>query len=415
MQAKENSADILQRERLERESALSPKSRICDIVIIAVFCLFIGGFALLHLITPDREYSEKENRMLQGFPKFSAGALFSGDFASDMTEYLSDQFPLRDMFVTLKAGTERAALRMENGGIMFGDDALTARIDRPDTENLQINLSAAEKFTAAVEKAGIPTVFAPAGRRVDVCGKDIPSLYGNGLQNSLWQAVDSAGKSFAGEYVNLKDSLRIFAMLGEDMYYRTDHHWTSYGAYTAYSALWDSLPDSVTGGADCRASSEFTREAVTDSFYGTSYSASGAAWITPDTIELWRFDGDSEIPVTNKDRGEVYEGLYRTEYLSERDKYSVFLGENTGRLDIGYFDGSGDRKVLLIIKDSFAQSLVPFLAADFDIIMIDPRYYSDSIYRTVAEISPDGVIILMNVDTMTTLPVLRQLLRGIEQ
>lgn len=414
MQAKENSADILQRERLEREKALSPKSRVCDTFIIIVFCLFIGGLALLHLLIPDREYSEKENRMLQSFPKFSAEALFSGNFSADMTEYLSDQFPFRDFFVTLKAGAEKATFRMENGGIMFGNNALTARIDCPDTENLQINLSATEKFASAVENSGIPVIFAPAGRRVDVCGKDVPRLYGNGLQNSLWQTVDSAGENFAGEYVNLRDNLRMFAMLGEDMYYRTDHHWTSYGAYVAYSALWDSLPDDVTDGKQCRASSEFTRETVTESFYGTSYSASGAAWITPDSIELWRFEGDSSIPVINRDRDESFDGLYRTEYLSTHDKYSVFLGENTGRLDVGYFDSSDSRKTLLVIKDSFAQSLVPFLAADYDVIMIDPRYYSDSIYRTVSETSPDAVIILINVDTLTTLPTLRQLLRGIE-
>jgi len=410
MPIKENSADKLQREKLEREREISTKSRICDILTTVLFCLFIGGFALLHVLTPDREYSEKENRYLEEFPEFSSDALFSGDFTSDVTKYLSDQFPMRDLFVNIKATSERLTLRSENGGIMFSDDSLTARNDHPNMENLSVNMSASSKLSAALENKGIPTIFAAAGRRVDVCTDDLPMFYGDESQNELWNDIDTAGKEFPGSYVNLRDPLKNPDSLGDEVYFRTDHHWNTLGAYTAYTKIWEYLPKSLTDGKEVRKTDFFTRETVSEDFLGTSFSSSGASWITPDKIELFRFDGDDTIPVKNHSTGEIHEGLYFREFLDVRDKYSVFLGENIGRLDIG----TGDRKTIVMIKDSFAQSVAPFLAVDFDVVMIDPRYYRESIYDTILEISPEAVIILLNADSLTSTPVLRPLMRGVE-
>lgn len=411
MAEKENSADKFQREKLARERELAPKSRFCDILLCVLFCLFIGGFGLLHIFLPDKEYSEMENRMLESFPEFSAETLFSGEYTSDITTYLSDQFPARDIMVKIKANAERFALRMENNGIIFGKDSLTARLENPNTENLGINLNSADGFAAALEKGGIPCILAVAPRRVDSCICDLPSSYGDRSQNALWSVIDSYGDSFSGTYIGLREKLRLAADSGEEVYYRTDHHWTSLGAYYGYTEVFNALRESL--GKDIgyvRNISEFKRETVTDSFYGTSYSSSGASFISPDKIELFRFEGDLDIPVINRDTGEQFDGLYRREYLSVRDKYSVFLGENAGRIDIG----CGDKPKLAVIKDSFAQSLVPFLSADFDIVMIDPRYFSGSIYRTLTEEKPEAVIILMNADTLTTDDVLRPLMRGVK-
>lgn len=411
MPIKENSADILRRERLEREKKLAPKSRICDIFITVLFCIFVGGFTLLHIVTPDKEYSERENRVLQEFPDFSFESLFSGDFTSDMTKYLSDQFPARDLFVSIKANSEKLALRMENGGIIFGEDCLTARLDKPDLENLDVNITSADKFAAALEKEGISCIFAPAPRRVDVCIDDLPASYGDKAQNELWNIIDSYADSFSGTFVSgLCGRLRSLNSLGDEVYYRTDHHWTSLGAYYAYDILYSCLPEDIADPIKKSRLKDFRKETVTKDFYGTSYSSSGASWVTPDSIDLYRFEGDDTIPVTVVDTGEVYKGLYRKEFLKVRDKYSVFLGENAGRVDIGY----GDRPTIVVIKDSFAQSLVPFFAEKYNVIMIDPRYYSGSIYRAVIEEKPDAVIILMNADTLTTSTVLKPLLRGVK-
>ncbi len=410
MAIKENNADILQRQKLEREKELSKKSKFCDVFMTVLFCVFIFGFAALHIFTPDKEKSESENRILEKFPEFSAESLFSGEYTANMTRYLSDQFPFRDFFITVKASSENALLRKENGGIIFGDDSLTARLDDPDMDNLSVNLDAVKGFTTALEKAGIPAVFAPAGRRVDVCLSDLPDSFGTKSQDTLWSEIDLVGKSLDCTYVNLRNPLMDLNLKGEEVYFRTDHHWNTYGAHSAYSEIWNILPENVTAGITFRNADSFTKEIVTENFLGTSFSSSGASWITPDKIELFRFDGDDTMPVTVMDTGEVHEGLYYREYLNTRDKYSVFLGENHGRVDIGNYN----RKTIVIIKDSFAQSITPFFAADFNVILIDPRYTTGSIFKTVTEISPDAVIILMNADTLTSSTVLRPLMRGVK-
>jgi len=412
MAVKDYSADIMQREMLEREKELSHKSRFCDIFLTAIFCLFIIGFTVLHIVTPDKEYSDRENRVLQTLPEFSIESLFSGEYSSQMTKYLSDQFPMRDTFVSIKSSSERIALRMENSGIIFGDNSLTAKLDSPDMGNLDTNVKAADKFAEALENKGIPCIFAPAPRRVDVCIDDLPKSYGDAAQNELWSTIDSYADSFSGTFISgIRNILRGLTKSGSDVFYRTDHHWTTPGAYNAYEVIYTALPDNIKAQIPQRELYYFfTPETVTEEFYGTSYSSSGASWVTPDKIELYRFEGDDKIPVTVVDTNTTYEGLYRTEYLDTRDKYSVFIGENAGRVDIGY----GDRPKIVVIKDSFAQSFVPFLATDFDVVMIDPRYFSGSIFRAVEEIDPEAVLILMNVDTLTSDDVLKVLIRGIK-
>ena len=86
MAVKENSADIMQREMLEREKELSSKSRFCDIFLTAIFCLFIIGFTVFHVVTPDRNYSDRENRVLHTLPEFSFESLFSGEYSSQITK-----------------------------------------------------------------------------------------------------------------------------------------------------------------------------------------------------------------------------------------------------------------------------------------------------------------------------------------
>jgi len=398
---KENAADRDQRERLERERALASAAKVPNIIIAVLFCLMIGGMAVLHFAIPDRSFSESENRVLQTAPEFSANSLFSGEFGADVKDYLSDQFPFRDAFITVKAATETVLLRQENGGVMIKGDTLTARDSFPNGENLAKNLISVLNFTFDAEEAGIPVIFAPAGRREDVCVKDLPLLYGTGASEDLWNAIEVAGadiEKFGGTFVNLRAALLPHAEAGEAVYYRTDHHWTTLGAYYAYLAVWDALPEDLTKRREPLSMDEFTKVTVTDDFRGTSAASSGASWIKPDKIEMWRYSHDNSLTVTVG--GKEHSGLYYEEYLAKRDKYSFFLGENVARLEIT--DKNATRRpTIIVVKDSFAQCFVPFLAADFNIVMIDPRYSTESVYRLAREINASAVLILANAETLT--------------
>ena len=83
-------------------------------VEVLIFLLFIFGFFLANLIVPDRKMSEQENKTLQQLPKFSFERLFDKTFTIEFEDYTSDQFVLRDQWITLKAASELANSKKEN-------------------------------------------------------------------------------------------------------------------------------------------------------------------------------------------------------------------------------------------------------------------------------------------------------------
>ena len=194
------------------------------------------------------------------------------------------------------------------------------------------------------------------------------------------------------------------------MYYKTDHHWTSLGAYYAYVEIMNSW------GLTPYPLDYFTRETVSEDFYGTTWSKAGMKWVGPDTIEFIRYPGDDTLITEIVDTGEKLDGLYDRDYLAVKDKYSSFIGGNNGHVRIYPADGSpleSERETLVLIKDSFGHSLAPFLAAHFDLEIIDLRYYKLPAIDFVKETGADRVLILYNMDSLLTTNSLAMLNLGL--
>ena len=155
------------------------------------------------------------------------------------------------------------------------------------------------------------------------------------------------------------------------LYYRTDHHRTAQGAYNIYVEICESLK--ITPYSE----EYFSKQKICSDFYGTAFQRSclpkGA--VTPDTIELWRYSGDNEVKITVHDTNKSFEGFYRLEKLETVDKYAVLLGGNYAHASVY---SSAEKPSLLIIKDSFANAVIPFLSLHFNIDLIDPRYATPS-------------------------------------
>jgi hypothetical protein len=167
----------------------------------------------------------------------------------------------------------------------------------------------------------------------------------------------------------------------EYLYYRNDHHWTTRGAYLGYLAL--------TGGEDRYDS--LPMETVSTDFLGTLQSRVPGAETVSDSIEL--FTVPDSIQVTQNGT-EI--GLYDLSCLEEKDQYRVFLGGNYPLVEITGGTGTGS---LLIIKDSFANSLVPFLTQDYEsITLVDPRYYSGSVRQLLSSGAYDEVLVLYELN-----------------
>jgi len=352
-----------------------------------VFLIFIGLFFVLNLALPDKTFSQQENRMLQTAPKFTFSGLFEGKFTADFEDYVTDQFALRDRWTALKARSELAAGKTENNGIyLCENETLIEPYTAPGKGELDFSLDAVNTLT---ETAGVPVYFALIPSPCEIWSDLLPAGAPNDSQQ---ETIDYAYRYVTAKTVDITSSLA--ARADEPIYYRTDHHWTTLGAYYGYTALADAM------GFVPVPLSDYTETVVTDSFYGTAYSASGFSWVAPDSISSYVNQGDAVI--TNYPTGTPEVGtLYDESFLAVKDKYSYFYGGNTPLLTIE--TEHTDAPSLLIIRDSYMDSLSPYLMAHFsEIHILDLRYYRTSLHEYIAANDIDNVLVCYNVKNFAT-------------
>ena len=362
-----------------------------------LFCVMLAlsiiSVPTLLAALPQKSYSPEENRMLATFPTFSAEGVLSGEYTAGVSLYLRDHLPMRTTLLKTKAAAEYAALKRENNHIIIAKDGyLVKRFDYTEQQKnaLASNCETIEMLTDVLKTYQKPVVFLRAPRAIDVlyglCPAQMPAPTDvPPPTDPISQAVTEVliQKSRSGEYV----------------WFRTDHHWTPLGAYYAYSQLGDALsytPFPKTA---------FSETDVCDGFFGTSYSAGLPPLCQGDRITVFQYEGDDDFLCTDMMTGTQQAGFYRPEALSNPSRYEYFLGKNTAHLRIQKTDGASTRPTLLIIKDSYAQCLVPFLARHFNIEMLDLRYFRTDATETISQIlaSPDygGALFLFNSDTLT--------------
>lgn len=355
--------------------------KITDRIQLITVCTLVLALLAAFVILPDKPLSEAENRTLATFPDAGLSDILSGRFTTELGEYFADQFPLRDAFVSVKAYSELALGKTENNGVVYA--AEQTLIPRPQTgERLERNLRSVAAFADAVD---IPVITAALPRTADVFSSLLPVSYPVEEDAAIWE-----------EYGRLCSELDITApdlytpLKESGQYYRTDHHYTTHGAYVAYEQLAEVL------GYEAYPTDFFTVEQVSDGFCGTSKRTSGFYGVKNDVIELYRYDGDGDYTVTAD--GEKI-SLYDFDALDSTDKYAVFLGGNHGRVDI---TRGTDRPRLLLIRDSFADSIAPFLALHYDLTMIDLRYYSDNVYELTVDEGFSAVMIYESMNELSS-------------
>jgi hypothetical protein len=184
------------------------------------------------------------------------------------------------------------------------------------------------------------------------------------------------------------------------LYYKTDHHWTTLGAYYAYVEIIKSFKEE---NMEPLPLSAFTREIASDEFYGTAWSKAGMKWIPPDVMEYFRYEGDEDFVTAIIDKNESFSGFYDRSYLELKDKYSSFISGNNARVDITKKQNPGDppRPKMLLAKDSFGHSIAPFLAIHYDLIILDYRYYKKSAAQLVFDEKIDRVLFLHNLGNLS--------------
>lgn len=351
-----------------------------DKVNTVLFGGFLGAFLVGGAALPDKAFSELENRALQQQPAFTASALLAGTLADETERYLADQFILRDECVEAKTVMDAIAGRKEFNGVYYAGGRLMERVDEPDETKLAANITAVRKLAAATD---VPVTLALVPTAADVYQDTLPAGAPSADQQALLARIS---RETGVPAADLAAPLRRHR--DEYIFYRTDHHWTSLGAYYGAEALLDSLGQTIAP------LDSFQPERVSENFNGTLYSSSGVRTVKPDAIDIYVPQGNAEVESWRSGAPEPG-ALYDRSYLDQKDQYSMFLGGNQP-LAVIRTGNPGGR--LLLVRDSYADSLAPFLIAHFsEIHLFDARYFKQPISAYIAQNEIDQTVLLFSL------------------
>lgn len=354
----------------------------------AVFFLFLFGMSLLLLVLPKKTFSETEKRNLAAFPQFSFAALADGSFTRDFETFLSDQTPLRRFFVSLNAYSDLALGNNGGNGVYLGRGGWLFEKPFARENRFETNTRRIVKFARA---AGVPCVLLIVPTKGSVYTEMLPKNHLRYDDQNEIAAAQKLCEQNGVACVNLFDRFPV-EKSRTNLYYKTDHHWTSAGAFLAYEALGPTL------GYEPHALREYSVE-KTENFYGTSYARACYTFTRPDVLEVFRSKktgGRAQVTIAENGRETRADNLFFTDRLTGSDPYTVFLDGNHALETIR--TGAGGR--LLIVKDSFAHCLTPFLAEHYgEIVTVDLRYYKKPVSALMAQSAFDRVLFVYGADT----------------
>ncbi|WP_139993052.1 DHHW family protein [Paenibacillus paridis] len=368
-----------------------------DRVFVWGFVSILFALSLLFFVLPVQVFSDVENRTLQKAPKLTWDNLWSKTFSDESESYVTDHFPFRNGWVATKSLLEQLRLQQENNGIYKGSDGyLFEKFNEPNYTELEEYTAAVEKFALNHLDAKISFLLAPTS--IGLYPERLPWLaeaYPQTKVNSIIGEQLHSSLSFMDGF----DILGAAASGSKPIYYKTDHHWSTYGAYLAYDAYAKQM------GWTPAAETDFDIETVTNSFLGSYHTRSQFSGLKPDSIQAYKAKNKLATEMYVADTDQTYESMYDESNLAKKDKYSYFLGGVHALMTLHSElpAEKTDLDKLLVIKDSYAHSFLPFLTQHVkDIHVIDIRYYNGSISEYMEQNGIKDVLLLFNTTTFMT-------------
>lgn len=408
-------------------SPITRLRRRAEVLTVSLITAFILCFSVWCLVAPKQTFSENENRALASWPVYSFTALKDGSYMSGVQTYLSDHFPLRDPFMTLKTKYEMLTGREEINDIYLAKDGYYIEAYKTPKQQKKI-ITQFQKLQDAITTDAkqnvrvmlVPTAISTYNAKLPGSAPDrgvlrqvdtMNEIYGalpNMQKVNAWSALQAAAAQEATDRTRASgnaDGAQPVAgteAAGSDttaatgLYYHTDHHWTTHGAYVGYQAYCGAAGLSPIPEAD------FQKTCVTTDFHGTIFSKLHDSTVPGDAITLYE-NPANRLTVSYPDTGEVTDTLYNLDYLVQKDKYSMFLNNLHPLVEITNETADSDRQ-LVLIKDSYANSMVPFLVNHYQkIYVFDTRYYRfgpSSFINEHPEVT--DVLLLYNMNTIDT-------------
>ncbi|EDS78412.1 conserved hypothetical protein [Clostridium botulinum C str. Eklund] len=384
--------------------------------------VFVMAMFVINSVSKEKRFSEAENRVLQNKPTYSFEKLKSGKFTQEYEKYITDQFAFRNFWVGVKSSSDKLLGKKDNNGVYLGSNGyLLEKPAKVDKDLLEDNIESINEFAKRNPQCKVNFLLVP--NSVKVLQDKLPKYATHEDEKKIIDSVKKDLNSKNIKFVDVYDDLNMHNK--EYIYYKTDHHWTTLGAYYAYKNLGNVLnykPLEL---------NDFNIEKVTDSFYGTLYSKGNYREIQPDFIQIFKSKKEIKYKVKYFDNKKSTDTLYEMKNLNKKDKYSIFLDGNHDLVVINTnskdeninkkqciikqkirknkkkkfvkkrkrikYSRVKENKKLLIIKDSYAHSLVPFLTNHYDEIhMIDLRYFNDNVDKYMKDNNIKNILILYN-------------------
>lgn len=364
--------------------------RITAIVMSSFFCLLLFGVGFLHYVMPDSEYSKSENRVLASMPKLSVETIKDGSFMQDFETYLTDQMPFRDYIVSVKTFADRLAGKNKENGVYIGKDGFLFDSQTPYSKEKVSEMTRA--ISAFCKNSRIPynaVIIAPNSSYI--YAELMPQYLEMPSQKDM---LGSINKQLSKSKVTTFDSCKLLLDKKDkaQLYYKTDHHWTTRAAYVMFKAL----------------AKEWKLETQKQKYHFYTVGSDFEGTLSS-KVGIHSYKDAVEICIPEKTKGSYiveYESqqkktasLFDEKKLSEKNQYEVFLGGNFDKINISVATES--KNTLLIVKDSYANCMIPMLTPYFNkIVVIDPRYLTDSLEKIVKENAFTHVLFLYNMNTL---------------
>lgn len=351
-----------------------------------IFMVLLLGLAGKEALSHQRTYSSVEKRELQTRPEISITKVLDGRFQKKYESYLRDQFPGRDHWVSFQTDMELFMGKNEIHNVYIGKNHyLLEHYTKKEFDPQQIskNLQALEKFVGkAKQNADVHVMMVPT--KSWILREKLPAFAPHYKEQRFYDALQ---QKLEKEDVLISVEPVLDAHKEEEIYYRTDHHWTTLGAWYAYEQYTKAV-----GGDLQRAQGKKKFRCISKDFYGTTYAKINYAR-QADKIEI--YEPADKLRIVYNMGEKKTKTLYDFSFLKTADQYSVFTGGNQAVLEIT--GGIKNGKTLLLIKDSFANSILPFLAEDYEkLVVVDLRQLNVSGDRLLEMFSPTDILILYN-------------------
>lgn len=374
--------------------------KIVTVALIAAILVILPVMTFLTLPSEPAPFSENENKTLAVFPEVSFKSFKDRTLMKGIESWFSDRFYGREQWIKLRNGAERLEGKTDIKGVYTADDRMMQIWEGFDKPYIDKHLKAMNKFAAKYPHKQMYFLLAPTSQEIysDLFPASAPIGSQSELLEYCREGLDTV------QTINVIPTMKMHS---EDyIYYRTDHHWTSFGAYLAYHDAAKAM------GFKPAELNEFDIEHASGGFRGTLYSKTLDDGVTPDVIDYYHFRTDREIKlkVNNGRSVKTYDSLYFREYLDVKDKYSSFTGPNVPFMSI---ETGIEGPTLLMFKDSYAHSLIPFLTAHFSRIdVLDLRLINNGFSSFVKVQDYDTVMFVYNAITFTDGTDVRKLNMG---